>query len=214
MVDIVLEKNHYLSEMNIFYMSFLKPRPFQYAEDTVETKKKIKKVIRKIVSQRRTPRQQRAQDKQWYYRGVAADRATFSNAFLHKNELVSPPPPRYRSMYSKDGFRRRDDRDTDRGDPVDNFLRTAKPSDDIETIPGMTVGFDYVLRLLDIDTIAQMLAKLLSFIDGANDTQEVLQAYFTWLRSMATGTIASQTDMNAIVRVMGQYAIKAGVLDE
>lgn len=192
-------------------MSFLKQRSFQHAEDTVETKKKIKKVIRKIVSQRRTPG---APDKQWYYRGVAADRATFSKAFLHKNELVSPPLPRYRSMYADDGFRRRDDCDTDRGDPFDNFARTAKPTDDIRLIPGMTVGLEYVLRLLNIDTIAQLLAKLLSFIDGANNTQEVLQAYFTWLRSMTTGTIASQTDMNAIVRVMGQYAIKAGVLDE
>ena len=74
-------------------MSFLKPRSFQHAEDTVETKK-IRKVIRKIVRQRRTQvGQQRTPDKKWYFRGVAADRARFSKANQHKNELVLPPLP-------------------------------------------------------------------------------------------------------------------------
>lgn len=197
----------------MFYMSFLKQRSFQHAEDTVETKKKIKKVIRKIVSQRRTSG---TPDKKWYYRGVAADRATFSKANQHKNELVLPPLPRYRSYCDDKGNRvmSRDDCDTDRGDPVDNFVRNANTEDDIRIIPGMTIGLEYVLRLLMIDTIAQLLAKLLSYIDGANNTQEVLQAFFTWLRSIAKDTIASQTDMNPIVSAMGQYAVEAGVLDE
>lgn len=192
-------------------MSFLKPHPFQHSENTAETKNKIRKMVN---ATRFIARTSRKTDKHWYYEGIAANRATFSKAFLHKNELVSPPPPRYRSIYADDGFRRRDDWDTDRGDPVDIFFRTAKPSDDIKTIPGMTVGLDYVLRLLHIDTIAQMLAKLLSHVDGANNTQEVLKAYFTWLRSMTTGTIASQTNMHTIVSVIGQYAMQAGVLNE
>lgn len=194
-------------------MSFFKPRSFQHAEDTVETKKKIKKVIRKIVRQRR---QQRTPDKKWYFRGVAADRATFSKANQHKNELVFPPLPRYRSYKDDKGNRlmSRDDCDTDRGDPIDNFVRYAKTEDDIIQIPGMTIGLEYVLRLLMIDTIAQLLAKLLSYIDGANDTVHVLQAFFTWLRSIAKDTIASQTDMNPIVNAMGKYAVEFGMLEE
>ena len=43
---------------------------------------------------------------------------------------------------------------------------------------------------------------------------EVLQAFFTWLRSIAKDTIASQTDMNPIVSAMGQYAVKIDMLEE
>lgn len=190
-------------------MSFLKSRPFQHAEDTIETKKKIRKMVNNI--RRRTPR---TAGKQWYYAGIAANRTEFSKALAHKNEPTLPRLPRYRSLFTEDGFRRRDDVDTDRGDPVDIFVDTAKSSDDIRFIPGMTVGLEYVLRLLDIDTIAQMLAKLLLLVDGVHDaTLDVLDAYFEWLTKMSAGTIASETNMHTIVSAMGQYAMRVGVLE-
>ena len=120
----------------------------------------------------------------------------------------------YRSMYTDDGFRRRDDMDTYVGDGSESFARTAKSSDDIRYIPGMTVGLEYVLRELGIDTVSQMLAKLLSYVDGVNEPMEVLNAYYLWFKEISKGTIASETNFHTCVRAMGQYAVECGLLED
>ena len=99
-------------------------------------------------------------------------------------------------------------------DVMKDFSGNATPSDDIKTIPGMTLGLVYVLRLLEVDTVGQMLGKLLIFIDGTVNAKEVLDEYYKWLYNVTSGTIASETNLHTIVSAMGKYAAGHGVLEE
>ena len=176
-------------------MSFIQ-RTFEHSEDKAEVKKRFRKM--RIVSHLMT--HPPSSDKQWYYAGIAADRANFSNAMIHKNDPAlanHPLPP---------SLNRDDAREFLQRDVMKDFSGNATPSDDIKTIPGMTIGLVYVLRLLEVDTVAQMLGKLLIFIDGTVNAKEVLDEYYKWLYNTTRGTIASETNLHTIVSAMGKYA--------
>ena len=68
-------------------MSFIQ-RTFEHSEDKAEVKKRFRKIKNVIGAVNYL-------NKQWYYAGIAADRANFSNAMIHKNDpaLANHPLP-------------------------------------------------------------------------------------------------------------------------
>jgi len=99
-------------------------------------------------------------------------------------------------------------------DDVGDFIRSeTQVSDDIKSIPGVTTSLQTVLRQLNIDTIAQLLSKFLAYIDGINDTSEVCQAFYTWLKDSTKGTTAANTNLHTVVDAMAQLATTKGLFE-
>ncbi len=107
-------------------MSFIQ-RTFEHSEDKAAVKKRFRKIKNVIGAVNYL-------NKQWYYAGIAADRANFSDAMTHKNEPALPPPSLPPSL------NRDDAREFLQRDVMKDFSQNATPSDDIKTIPGITKG--------------------------------------------------------------------------
>ena len=94
---------------------------------------------------------------------------------------------------------------------MDSFCDRTKLSDYVGTIPGMTYGLEYVLSLLKIHFVSQMLVEFIKNITDEEEDKEVAEIYVRWLKSIAKGTIAEETDMYKVTRAMIKYVEEKGL---
>ena len=64
-----------------------------------------------------------------------------------------------------------------------------------------------------IDTIAQLLGKFLSFVDGESDTMGVCQAFFSWAKATCKENGAAKANMHSVTFAMANFATEKGLFE-
>lgn len=138
--------------------------------------------------------------KSWYMAGIKQNRKSYSEALTKKNEYTLKPVEREIS----DVTWRTDD-------GLETFCNQTKLTEDIGSIPGMTYGLRYVLSLKEIHFVSQMLANFIKNIEFDEEYTEVSNSYVKWLKSIAKGTIAEETNMYKVTHSMAKYVEEKGL---
>tara|TARA_B110001452_G_scaffold266525_1_gene273634 strand:+ start:2554 stop:3114 length:561 start_codon:yes stop_codon:yes gene_type:complete len=163
---------------------------------------KMRKAVHAVMAANRFQKtHSQSTKKTWYVNGIKRDRKGYADALVNKNKLTVSPT---------------DYKTGDKSWSIDNglasFCDRTKLNDYVDTIPGMTYGLMYVLSLLDIHFVSQMLVE---FIKNITDEDEeggtVADMYYKWLKSVAKGTIAEETNMHTVTYAMTMYVENKGL---
>ena len=130
-----------------------------------------------------------------YTEGIKKNRSEYSEALVVKNNFYSEPV----ELETSDKSWRKEK-------VGETFCKSTALTDFLEVIPGMTYGLQFVLSLLNIHYVSQMLAGFIKNITPLEDDIEVPKKYTEWLKSIAKGTIAEETNMEVITFMMTKYA--------
>ena len=79
-------------------------------------------------------------------------------------------------------------------------------SDSLTLIPGIGAKTAEGFESAGINTIAQLLGKFLSFIDGVGGTTEVCQGFFTWCKETAKEHGFAKANMHSVCFAMANWA--------
>ena len=85
--------------------------------------------------------------------------------------------------------------------------------DPLTLIPGVGPKTAKAFEKADINTIAQLLGKFLSGIDGVNDTTEVCQTFFTWAKEIVKENGAPSANMHSVTFAMANWATEKGLFE-
>ena len=83
--------------------------------------------------------------------------------------------------------------------------------DDMKKVPGVGPKLQGVLRANGVDTIAQLLARFLTNVDGERNTREVCQTFFSGMKALVSGTSASRANMHAVTFAVANFLAERGL---
>jgi hypothetical protein len=88
-----------------------------------------------------------------------------------------------------------------------------KASDSMEIIPGVGEKTAAAFSRGGINTIAQLLGKFLSFVDGEGDTMDVCQRFFTWAKTCVKENGAATANMHSVTFAIANFATEKGLFE-
>ena len=80
-------------------------------------------------------------------------------------------------------------------------------------IPGIGPATAAAFAKGGINTIAQLLGKFLSFIDGEGNTMDVCQNFFTWAKATVKENGAAKANMHSVVFAVANFATEKGLFE-
>ena len=132
------------------------------------------------------------------------------------NHLYLPPPPLLHTDSSMSAKK------SNTYDPARSCVSTDKiidwcqnrdlsAGDDMKKVPGVGPKLEEVLRANGVDTIAQLLARFLTNVDGERNTGEVCQTFFSDMKALVAGTSAKSANMHAVTFAVANFLAERGL---
>ena len=91
--------------------------------------------------------------------------------------------------------------------------KDIKADEPLTLIPGVGPKTAQAFAAGGYHTIAQLLGKFLSYIDGEGGTQEVCQGFFGWAKETAKAGGAGSANMHSITFAMANFATEKGLFE-